>query len=84
MCSSDLTVFQGSELAEELRKGSFLPASGEEILAELETLLENLEPKKPMIFDTTHPTNIIKIKGTLPQDRKALINKIKMRRSLAV
>lgn len=79
-----LTIFQGSELAEELRNGSFLPASGEEILAELQTLLENLEPKKPMIFDTTHPTNMIKIKGTLPQDRKALINKIKMQRSLSV
>ena len=29
-----------------------------------------------MIFDTTHPTNIIKIKGTLPKDRKKLINNV--------
>ncbi|HZK09819.1 MAG TPA: radical SAM protein [Clostridia bacterium] len=72
-----LMVFHGSLLAEEVKKGDFIPAAKEELLLELEHLLTHLQVKKPMIFDTTHPSNIIKIKGTLPQDKRRLINKIR-------
>jgi radical SAM superfamily enzyme YgiQ (UPF0313 family) len=54
----------------------FIPTKGKERLIEVKTLLENLEPKQPTIFDTTHPTNIIKSEGTLPYDREKLINKV--------
>lgn len=72
----NLTVISGTELSSMVKRGEFIPADGRERLLEIKTLLENLEQKQPMIFDTTHPTNIIRIKGTLPQDRKRLIDKV--------
>lgn len=72
----NLRIFEGTELYNMIKKGEYIPSDGDERLLELKTLIENLEPEQPTIFDTTHPTNIIKIIGTLPQDRKRLINKI--------
>lgn len=72
----NLTVFYGTELDLMVKKGDFIPADGNERLIEIKTLLERLDPKQPTMFDTTHPTNIIKIQGTLPKDRVALINEV--------
>lgn len=72
----NLTIFEGTELYKMLMRRDYTPSDGNERLIEIKTLLENLEPEQPTIFDTTHPTNIIKIKDTLPQDKKRLINKI--------
>lgn len=72
----NLTVFEGTELNEMVRRGEFILADRNERLLEIRTLLENLNPQKAKIFDTTHPTNIIKIKGTLPQDKKRLIDEV--------
>lgn len=72
----NLTVFNGTELNNMVNRGAFIPSSGNERLIEIRTLLENLEPKHTMIFDTTHPTNIIKIKGTMPQDKGRLIYEV--------
>lgn len=68
----NLTVFEGTALNEMIRKGEFIVADISEKMLEIRTLLENLKPQKTMIFDTTHPTNIIKIKGNLPQDKEKL------------
>ncbi len=75
----NLTVFPGTELQKMIERGCFIPSSGVERLIEIKTLLENLEPHHPMIFDTTHPTNIIKIKGTLPHDKERLIDEVNRR-----
>lgn len=72
----NLTVFAGTELNSMVKRGAFIPPYGNERVVEIKRLLKNLEPKKPMIFDTTHPTNIINIKGTLPQDKERLIDEI--------
>lgn len=72
----NLMVFNGTELNNMVNKGKFIPPGDMERLTELKTLLENLNPKQQMIFDTTHPTNIFKIKGTLPQDKIRLIDEI--------
>lgn len=72
----NLTVFFGTELNDMIKKGIFIPSDRNERLLELLTLLKNLEPKQSTIFDTTHPTNIIKIKGILPQDKNLLINNV--------
>ena len=72
----NLTVFDGTELEKMVIRGDFIPSYRNERLVEIRTLLENLEPKRPMIFDTTHPTNIIKIEGTLPQDKERLIYRV--------
>lgn len=72
----NLTVFCGTELENMVKRGHFISPNRNERLVEIKTLLENLEPKQSMIFDTTHPTNIIKMKGTLPQDKKRLIDEV--------
>jgi radical SAM superfamily enzyme YgiQ (UPF0313 family) len=72
----NLTIFYGTELDKRVERGEFVPASGRERLLEIRTLLENLDPGQPTAFDTTHPTNLIKIKGTLPQDKKRLLGEI--------
>ncbi len=72
----NLTVFYGTELGKRVERGEFVPPTGRERLLEIRSLLENLEPRQPTVFDTTHPTNLIKIKGTLPQDKKRLLGEV--------
>lgn len=48
-------------------------ASQVELLLEIRTLLERLDPKINTEFDTTHPTNMIQLKGILPKDREKLL-----------
>ena len=72
----NLTVFYGTELGKRVERGEFVPPTGRERLLEIRSLLENLEPGQPTVFDTTHPTNLIKIKGTLPQDKKRLLGEV--------
>lgn len=76
LITMNLTVFYGTELNRRVERGEFVPPTGRERLLEIRTLLENLEPGQPMVFDTTHPTNLIKIKGTLPQDKKRLLDEV--------
>ncbi|NLI95705.1 MAG: radical SAM protein [Synergistaceae bacterium] len=72
----NLTVFYGTELGKRVERGEFVPPTGRERLLGIRSLLENLEPRQPTVFDTTHPTNLIKIKGTLPQDKKRLLGEV--------
>lgn len=72
----NLMIFDGTELAERVKAGSFVPADGKERLTEIRILLETLKPEKPTLFDTTHPTNIIGIKGMLPRQRERLIEEV--------
>ncbi|MDY0235213.1 MAG: radical SAM protein [Gudongella sp.] len=72
----NLTIFEGTTLNDMVKNGEFIIPDRNERLLEIKSLLENLEPIKPTIFDTTHPTNIIKIKGTLPQEKEKLIKAI--------
>ena len=74
-----LTVFPGTKLKQMVRSGDFRPAGNRERLIEVKTLLENLDPMTPTMFDTTHPTNILKIKGSLPQDKQKLLAEVQKR-----
>lgn len=74
-----LTVFENTELQNLIDKGEFIQASRTERLTEIKTLLEELNPKKETIFDTTHATNIINIKGRLPQEKNRLISELSRR-----
>lgn len=73
----NLRVFSGTELEKRVSAGMFAPADRQERLEELIALLEQLHPRRPVIFDTTHPTNIVKVKGELPAERSRLIDEIK-------
>jgi len=72
----NLTVFSGTDLDNMVREAEFIAADGAERLVEIKTLIENLRPNSPMIFDTSHPTNIISIRGRLPEDRNRLLASI--------
>jgi len=71
-----LVVFFGTELDGMVKRGEFTPAGPKERLVEIRTLLENLDPQQPTLFDTTHPTNMIKIHGTLPREKERLIMEV--------
>lgn len=76
----NLKIFQGSPLQKMALAGSFELADQAELLDELYYLVENLEVDKETIFDSSHPTNIFKIRGFLPQDRRKILNKLEARR----
>ena len=71
-----LLVFFGTELEGMVKRKEFTPPDSKERLLEIRTLLEGLDPKGQTCFDTTHPSNIIKISGTLPRDKERLIMEV--------
>ena len=73
----NLTVFEGSEIADMIRAGEFVEADGAEKRLELRTFLEHLDMKQSTMFDTRHATNPIKLLGTLPRDKETLLAKLK-------
>ena len=66
-----------TELAKMEQEGMFVQAGIKEKISEVRILLENLDVKKRTEFDTTHATNIIKLLGTLPDEKEILLEKIK-------
>lgn len=79
----NLVVFYGTDLSVMVKRGDFVPASGKERLLELRTLLEHLKPQRRTLFDTTHPTNIIKMEGELPREQKRLIDQVVRQEQMA-
>lgn len=77
LITMNLTIMEGAKLSTMVKNHEFTPSGRKERLLEIKTLLENLKPKEEMVFDTTHPTNIIKIKGKLPQEYLRLIREIR-------
>ena len=73
----NLVVMEGSRLREMVQNHEYIPSGRRELLIEIRTFLENLEPKQPMLFDTTHPTNLVRMFGTLPDERRRLIREIR-------
>lgn len=73
----NLTVFAGTELANMEKQGVFVQAGIKEKMSEVRILLENLDVKKRTEFDTTHATNIVKLLGTLPDEKEILLEKIR-------
>ncbi len=73
----NLTVFEGSEIADMIRNGDFVEEDGAEKRLEIRTLLEHLDVKQSTMFDTRHATNPIKMVGTLPRDKEMLLEKLK-------
>ena len=73
-----LIIFDRTDLAKMVEEGRFIPPSRNERLLEIKTLLENLKPEKETFFDTTHPSNIIKIQGKRPGHKNKLLSQIKI------
>ncbi|CBH20183.1 putative Radical SAM domain protein [Acetoanaerobium sticklandii] len=72
----NLQIFDDTDLAQMVSSGNFIPADRNERLLEIKTLLEKFNPIEKTVFDTTHPTNIVKLLGTLPDDKAKLLAKL--------
>jgi radical SAM superfamily enzyme YgiQ (UPF0313 family) len=55
----------------------FIPVDDMDILEELEMLITNFEPNRPVIFRANHASNVYSIGGTLPEDRDKILDLIK-------
>ena len=68
--SSMLTVFPSSELYREIQAGNWKEESELEKLGELKTLVEHLSI--PTRFETEGASNLVRVRGDLPEDREQL------------
>lgn len=68
--SSMLTIFPNSELYREIQAGRWREESELEKLGELRTLIEQLEI--PTRFETDGASNLVQVRGDLPEDRNRL------------
>ncbi|MGI6308999.1 MAG: radical SAM protein [Dethiobacteria bacterium] len=67
-----LMVCQGTPLARQVERGKFEVPAPLEILHEIRMMLEPLELTN-CVFRCNHASNYLPLKGTLPQDKKALL-----------
>ncbi len=54
----------------------FLPVSDSESLDELEDLIKQIDVKNEIVFRANHGSNAYTIKGTFPQDKQSMLEKI--------
>jgi len=54
----------------------FIPISDAEALDELEDLISKIETREEIIFRANHGSNAYTIKGTFPQDKQSMLEKI--------
>lgn len=59
----------------------FIPLEDSEVLSELEMLIANFTPKYPVIFRANHASNVYSLGGTMPDDRDAILEKIRSLKS---
>lgn len=71
-----LVVEEESELAEDIRKGSFQMLSPMEVLEENILMLENME-LEDCIFRANHVSNHVNQAGTLNKDKDTLVSRLK-------
>lgn len=69
--SSMLTIYETSELYQEIQKGNWKEESEIEKLVELKALIENLTI--PTRIVTNGASNLIQVRGNLPDDKKKLV-----------
>ncbi len=71
-----LMLVPGTPLYKQHRKGEFKLPDAMGMLSELRAMIENINVKRECIFRTNHASNYLPLKGTLPQDKEALIKTI--------
>lgn len=63
-------------IAEEIRSGRLQLLSPEEVLEETDLLLQNANVSRPCVFRSNHASNYLSLRGTLPQDKEAMLQMI--------
>ena len=77
-----LTIKEGMPLYDEVKKGDFVRATDEEIIAEERILIENLDCHSYFVSD--HITNLLQeIEGKLPEDKEKMLAVIDRFQSLS-
>lgn len=62
---------------DQIQRGDLELLSPEEVIAETYLLLENANPTKPCVFRSNHASNYLSLKGNLPEDKEAMLVKLK-------
>ena len=70
----------GAPINDEIARGEFQLLTPAEVLDELELVFEHLHPEGPCVFRSNHASNYLVLAGTLPQDTRALLEKIRYAR----
>ncbi|WP_315116316.1 radical SAM protein [uncultured Clostridium sp.] len=70
-----LMVEDGTELYDKISKGEFSLLNPEEVMMETKTMLQNIYVTN-CIFRSNHASNYVALKGTLPQEKDLLLDKI--------
>lgn len=74
-----LRLEEGSRLTQMAEEGKYSIVGIEEVVRELKLILENIDInqiQQEVIFRSNHASNFLTLKGTLPQDRDAMLAKV--------
>ena len=61
-----------------MQRGEFELLRPDEVLKEAQLMLENINVTKKCIFRSNHASNYVSLKGDLPEDRDAMIQRLKV------
>lgn len=70
-----LMVQEGTPLYEDVRSGEFELLSPKEVLFETREMVENIDVEN-CVFRSNHASNYVSLKGTLPKDKKIILEQI--------
>lgn len=80
MINFSMFLHERAPLYKEIQQGTFVPADEKENLMEERRLLELLEPwGKDVLYDGFHDMIEFRVRGTLPQDREKMLEKLDAR-----
>lgn len=68
-----LELAEDMPLATAVQRGQFQPLSTQEVMGEFKLLVENINVQRPCLLDSTHPFNLLPIRGTLPQAKGEIL-----------
>lgn len=80
----NLMVVPRTGLECEIEAGEFEVLDNEQYLLELERIITLVEPHRPIVVRTNHPSNHLSLRGTLPDDREEMLGAIRSTRTGAV
>ena len=73
-----LMVVPNSPLDAMVKSGQFDPVTDPvEVLHELELMIQHIDAPGPVVFRTNHASNYLPLKGTLPEDKAALLELVR-------
>ena len=80
-----LILAPGAPMFDDMRAGRFEMLGAAEVIEELEIILEHADCDSECVLRANHPSNLIALRGTLPQDKEkllALVRRVKSEGSL--